>query len=248
MTLPRFLAPPDALLADQVRLVGAEARHAVVVRRLRVGEEVELTDGAGVVVRGPVVQASPDALVVDVAARREVPPGEPRVVLAQALPKGDRATLAVEALTEVGVDEVLPWAAARCVVQWSGARGERARERWVATAREASKQARRARLPVVGDLTTTAALVARAGGGATVLVLHEEARLPLSAAPLPADGEVLLVVGPEGGIAPQERELLVGAGAVEVRLGPSVLRTATAGAVAASLVLSRTGRWDADDA
>ena len=243
MTPPRFLAPPDALARDPVRLVGAEAHHAAVVRRLRPGEDVEVTDGAGQVVRGVVREARPDALVVDVRARRQVPPPQPRVVVAQALPKGERATLAVAALTEVGVDEVVPWAAARCVPRWTGPRGERSRERWAAVAREAGKQARRDRTAEVAALATKAELARRAAAAAACLVLEGAAELPLADVQVPATGEVLLVVGPEGGITDDELATLAAAGGRAVRLGPTVLRTSTAGAVAAALVLSRTARW-----
>jgi 16S rRNA (uracil1498-N3)-methyltransferase len=162
--------------------------------------------------------------------------------VAQGIAKGDRGELAVELATEVGVDEVLPWAAARCVVKWEGARGERALARWRSTAREAGKQSRRARHPAVGDPVGLDALVARASS-ATTLVLHEEADVPLASVALPADGEVLLVVGPEGGITGQELAALTAAGATAVRLGASVLRTSTAGAAAAAVVSARTARW-----
>ena len=176
-----------------------------------------------------------------VVERLVEPPPSPWLVVAQGIAKGDRGELAVELATEVGVDEVLPWAAARCIVKWEGARGERALARWRSTAREAGKQSRRARHPVVGDPVGLDALVARAAG-ATTLVLHEQASTPLASVALPADGEVLLVVGPEGGITGPELAALSAAGASAVRLGASVLRTSTAGP-AALAVLHARGRW-----
>lgn len=240
MTLPLFLL--DDLAGDRLVLAGPEGRHAATVRRLRAGELLELADGRGAVVRAVVRGVVAGALEVQVLERRTVAEQQPRLVLAQALAKGDRGELAVELATEVGVDEVLPWAASRCVVRWEGARGAKALERWRSTAREAGKQARRARHPRVAELHTTGALLQRAAL-ATTLVLHEQADAPLATAPLPDSGEVLLVVGPEGGLTQAEVTALTGVGATAVRLGPSVLRTSTAGAAAAAVVSARTARW-----
>jgi 16S rRNA (uracil1498-N3)-methyltransferase len=164
------------------------------------------------------------------------------VVLVQALAKGDRGELAVELATEVGVDEVVPWSAARCVVKWEGERGAKALARWRSTAREATKQSRRSWLPVVHEPHSTAQVVERARTG-TLLVLHESAEQPLADIDLPASGDVLLVVGPEGGLTEEELEALATAGVVPVRLGRSVLRTSTAGAAGISVVSALTSRW-----
>lgn len=240
-----FLADAAALRAsDVVVLDGDEGRHAAVVRRITPGETVELTDGAGQLARCVVVAASKQGLTCEVRERVDVPEPRPRVVVAQAVPKGDRGETAVETLTEVGVDEILPWSAQRCMVRWTGERGDKALRRWRSTAREAGKQARRAWLPVVGDAVSTAALAGRARAAALAVVLHEEATEPLGALVLPDDGDILLVVGPEGGVAPDELDQLTAAGAVAARLGPTVLRTSTAGTVAAGVVLARTARWD----
>ncbi|GAB2752196.1 16S rRNA (uracil(1498)-N(3))-methyltransferase [Streptomyces bullii] len=225
-------------------LDGPEGRHAVSVKRLRPGEDVILTDGAGhwadCVVLGT---EGKDRLVVQLDSVSEEPPEEPRITVVQALPKGDRGELAVETMTEVGVDAIVPWAAARCITQWKGDRGLRSLAKWRATAREAGKQSRRVRFPEVADAATTkqvAALLARADFAA---VLHESGEEPLATAELPAEGEIVLVVGPEGGVAPEELELFAGAGAKAYVLGPTVLRTSTAGTAAAALLLGRTGRW-----
>jgi 16S rRNA (uracil1498-N3)-methyltransferase len=240
VTLPRFLA--DSVTGGRVVLLGAEARHAAVVRRISPGEWVELTDGDGGVVAGTVTVATPDRLEVAVARRWAEPAPQPRLLVAQALAKGDRAEAAVAVLTEVGVDEVLPWAASRCVVQWRGERGAKALSRWRVTAREAAKQSRRAWLPAVAEPVGTQALAALARTAALAVVLHEEAVEPLAALRWPESGDVLLVVGPEGGITAEETEALGRAGARVCRLGDTVLRTSTAGAVAAAVVLAAT-RW-----
>ena len=239
MSNPVFLA--DDLRPDRVALVGAEGRHAAVVRRLRVGEAVDLVDGRGTRATCVIAAVTKDGLVCDVQQRTTEPPPALRIVLVQALAKGDRGELAVELATEVGVDVVVPWSASRCVVKWEGARGEKALERWRATAREAGKQSRRAHHPEVSPLASTAEVVALLGGAALGLVLHESADAALTGIALPTSGDVVLVVGPEGGVS--EGELASFAAATVVRLGPSVLRTSTAGAVAAAVVSARSARW-----
>jgi 16S rRNA (uracil1498-N3)-methyltransferase len=148
-------------------------------------------------------------------------------------------------MTEVGVDVIVPWAAARSVARWRQERGAKARDRWMATAREAAKQARRPWVPeVAGDPDESTATVARrVEAAAAAFVLHEEAATGLSAVDLPASGDIVLVVGPEGGIAPAELATFVAAKATEVRLGPHVLRTSTAGVAALAVLSARLRRW-----
>ena len=240
MTAALFLH--DDLSGDTVLLAGREGRHAATVRRVKVGESVDLADGFGVRASCRVLSLGQDVVTLAVLSRVVEPEPSPRLVLVQAIAKGDRGELAVELATEVGIDEVVPWAAERCVVRWEGARGEKSLARWRSTAREAGKQSRRARHPVLTTWLETPALLERVAG-ATCLVLHEAATEPLATTPLPADGEVLLVVGPEGGITDRELRQLQAAGGRPVRLGSSVLRTSTAGAAAASVVSARTSRW-----
>lgn len=243
MTRPVFLAPPDSLSAGVIVLDGAEGRHAAVVRRIAVGEEIDLTDGAGTSVTCVVTEVGKASLTATVTDRRIVPPQNPRIVVAQAVPKGDRGETAVETLTEVGVDVILPWSADRSMVRWKGERRDKQLARWRSTAREAAKQSRRAWLPEVTDPVDTGALVERSAIAALTIVLHEEAPTPVTAIEVPPEGDVVLVVGPEGGISPEETTALAAAGAVLAHLGPTVLRTSTAGTVAAGVVLSRTARW-----
>lgn len=238
---PLFLA--DDVAGDRVVLQGPEGRHAATVRRLRAGEQVDVADGRGTRALCTVVEVGRDVVELAVVERVVEPEAPLRLVLVQALAKGDRGELAVELATEVGVDAVLPWAAERCVVRWDGERGAKALRRWRSTAREAAKQARRARLPEVGPLVGTAELVERVRRASSALVLHEAATTPLATVPLPDEGDVLLVVGPEGGLTEGEVATLEAAGARVVRLGSSVLRTSTAGAAAAAVVSARTARW-----
>ncbi len=243
MTLPVFLIDPDRLRSDgPVVLDGPEGRHAALVRRVGVGEQVEVADGLGVVARCQVVEARRDALTLQVLRREREPAPTPRIVVAQALPKGERGERAVEAMTEVGVDEIVPWSAARCVTQWRGERAAKGLARWRSTAREAAKQSRRRWLPTVAELADTAEVAARVHAAALAVVLHERADEPLPGS-VPAGGEVVLVVGPEGGLAEDELATFAAAGARTCRLGPTVLRTSTAGVVGAAVLLSRSGRW-----
>ena len=242
-TAPAFLAPRASIEdGDRVRLDGPEGRHAAKVRRLAPGEALDLVDGAGLRVRCVVESVTAEGLVAHVRSREVEPAPEPWLVVVQALAKGDRGERAVEVLTEAGVDEIVPWSAARSVTQWRADRGEKALERWRSVARESGKQSRRARFPVVAPLATTRMAAARLQAAAGAFVLDESATEHLGAVTLPADGEIVLVVGPEGGFAPDELGTFADAGAAAVGLGPSVLRTSTAGVVALAVVLSRT-RW-----
>jgi 16S rRNA (uracil1498-N3)-methyltransferase len=258
VTAPLYLMPAgrldDVVPGSTVELDGGEARHAVAVRRTRVGEHLDLADGAGL--RAACVVTEVEAggrratLVAQVVTVTPVTVRHPRLVLVQALAKGGRDELAVETATELGVDAVVPWQAERSVVVWAAERGVRARQRWQATAVAAAKQSRRAVLPVIEAASDTAALVTRVAavvtGGGAVLVLHEQAAAVLGRTVLPADGavaEVAVVVGPEGGITDAEVGALVAAGAVAVRLGPEVLRSSSAGPAALAVLSSRLGRW-----
>lgn len=226
---------------DQVVLTGPEAHHAAAVRRVRPGEEVTVGDGSGVWLTGTVVSTAPREVVVEVTARREVAAPRPRLVLVQALAKGDRDELAIQAATELGADEIVPWQAARSVSRWDAAKAVKGVARWSTIVREAAKQAHRPWLPRVTAPVTTAQLAARAAAS-LVLVLEPTASAPLSAID-PDDREIILVVGPEGGIAPDELDALEAAGARPVRLGDTVLRTSTAGPAALALLNARLGRW-----
>ena len=231
----------DAAVGDIVELVGGEAKHAAVVRRVRVGESVTLGDGHGLWLEGEVRDASPSRVEVLITARSAADAPAVRLVLAQALAKGDRDELAVQAACELGVDEVVPWQAARSVSRWEGAKATKGRERWATIVREAAKQAHRRWVPAVAEPASTAQLIARSEG-TRMLVLDPAATTPLSH--LAADDrDLVLVVGPEGGISPEELEKFDTAGAERVRLGETVLRTSTAGPAAIAVLSVALGRW-----
>jgi 16S rRNA (uracil1498-N3)-methyltransferase len=230
-----------ATVGATVELNGAEARHAVTVSRVRVGEPLTVGNGAGLVVRGVVTTADAASLTIEVASVTESARSTPQLWLAQALAKGDRDELAIQAATELGVDRVIPWAAARSVTRWDGEKVAKGISRWEAIVREATKQSIRAWLPSVAALSTTKELAALA---ATTNVIVLEPSSDVALASIQTDTRnVLIVVGPEGGVAPNELELLESAGATVAKLGATVLRTSTAGPAAIAVLNSHLGRW-----
>jgi 16S rRNA (uracil1498-N3)-methyltransferase len=227
---------------DELLVDGAEGRHAVEVLRLVPGERVRVGDGRGAVAEGDVLAADTEGLRVAVRARFEVPAPDPEFVLVQALPKGDRGPLAVDLATELGVDRIVPWTAARCVTRWRDDRVEKGLAKWRSAARAASKQSRRPRVPEVTGPMTTREVCGLLGDADLAVVLHEQARRPLAELQVPRSGSVAVVVGPEGGLTDGEVVAFRAAGAQAVRLGAEVLRTSTAGA-AALAALSVRSRW-----
>lgn len=238
-----FVGDPALLGRAEFTLSGAEGRHASTVRRITPGERVDVTDGAGLLAECVVVAVRPGELDLAVTERRHEPEPSCRVVVVQALIKGDGGELAVQLMTEVGVDVIVPWAATRCVPTWRPDRQDKSLARWRGWAREAAKQSRRSRFPEVTVLAQQTQVLDRVRGAALACVLEPGAPDALAAVTLPVAGDVVLVVGPEGGITPVELAELTGAGAMPAGLGPHVLRGSTAGVVAAALVLSRCGRW-----
>jgi 16S rRNA (uracil1498-N3)-methyltransferase len=240
---------PPLFLLDELpgsgtfALTGEEGRHAAKVRRIGVGEQVTVSDGRGQVADCEVSAVLPSGLQLTVLARRSVAVPSPRLVVVQALPKGERAELAVETMTELGVDEIVPWAAARSVVQWQGDRGAKAHARWQRVAREAAKQSRRPWVPTVAPLASTASVAALLAAAAAGLVLHEAASAAFAELAMPSVGDVVVVVGPEGGISAEELSAFATVGALSVRLGEPVLRTSTAGPAALAALSLCLGRW-----
>ncbi|GAA2022596.1 16S rRNA (uracil(1498)-N(3))-methyltransferase [Agromyces tropicus] len=231
----------DVRPGARVEVTGDEARHAVAVSRLRVGERVSIGDGRGRVVEGAVTAAEPRRLEVEVDDVRDEPEPAQRLTLVQALAKGDRDELAVQAATELGVDRIVPWSATRSVSRWEGPKAEKGRVRWATIVREAVKQSLRSRIPAVEPVAATRELPVRLAGE-RMLLLVPGAATPLAG--IRPDGrDLALVVGPEGGMDPAEIERLVEAGAEPVRLGESVLRTSTAGPAAIAVLSVALGRW-----
>ena len=243
MSLPVFLsdAVTDVAAGASVVLDGDEGRHAATVMRIRVGEQVVLTDGAGTSATCSVTDAGKSTLTLHTDSVGYAERLTPRVTVVQAIPKGDRGELAVEMLTEIDVDRIVPWAASRSVAVWRGERAVKSVAKWRAVARTAAKQARRSWLPEVTDVASTDDVVALVDEADLALVLHEAAQIPLAALSLDGVASIVVVVGPEGGLSDDELSAL--SRARVVRLGSSVLRTSTAGVAAVAALLSRTARW-----
>ena len=234
----------DAVAGSILTLDGDEGFHAVSVQRMKIGNSLMLADGEGKLAHCEVEEVEGKSLLrAKVLALTITPPPQPRVVVVQALPKGDRGELAVELLTEVGVDVIVPWAAQRCIVKWEGEKAEKGVKKWRTAAREASKQSRRANVPQVTNLAQTSDVARLISETSHAFVLHETGPVKLSSASIPLQGDVLLVVGPEGGLTDDELQQFTEQSGKIVRLGPTILRTSTAGTVAAGIVMSRTNRW-----
>ncbi len=242
MALHFIVDSPEELAGESVALTGPEAHHAAAVRRVRVGETVTLGDGLGAWVTGVVTSVAPKRVEIALAQRQQLDEQTPRIVLVQALAKGDRDERAVEAATELGVSAIVPWQASRSVSRWDAVKVAKGVARWQSIAREASKQAHRAWVPQVSEPVTTAQLAAKASD-VSIVVLEPSAERALTALELPADRDVWLVVGPEGGITSEELENLEKAGATLARMGTTVLRTSTAGPAALAALSVVLGRW-----
>ncbi|MGH3677339.1 MAG: 16S rRNA (uracil(1498)-N(3))-methyltransferase [Mycobacterium sp.] len=235
-------------VGDLAVVDGDEGFHAANVRRIRAGDHLDLGDGAGAVAHCVIENVGKGRLSARVLSRRTVEPGVPPVTVVQALPKSERPELAVELATEAGADAFIVWQAARCVARWDGGRAEKGLRRWNSVARAAARQSRRPHIPAVTRVVSTAELVTdvrdAVASGATVLVLHESATERLTKLALAQSDSLILIVGPEGGIADDELAALSEAGAMPVRLGPTVLRTSTAAAVALGALGVLTSRWE----
>jgi 16S rRNA (uracil1498-N3)-methyltransferase len=246
VTAPLFFVSAEQLAGatagSELILAGSEGRHGATVKRIGLGEQVLLTDGVGHRADAVVASVGVGTLGLHLSAITLEREPDSRFVLIQALAKGDRDEQAIEAATELGVDEVVPWQAARSIVIWRGERALRSLRKWQSVVLAATKQSRRTRIPMVGDLADQGAVLTRIKEARLALVLHEEAGQPLAGLALPPAGDVLVIVGPEGGVAPDELSAFVAAGAVPVRLGHGVLRSSSAGP-AALAVMCAAGRW-----
>lgn len=240
MSLPVFLHPGP--FEGRVLLSGPEGRHAVSVKRIQAGERILLIDGRGHFAQVLVTATKgKDELEGEVEERGVDKQPRPTVTVVQALPKAERSELAVDLATQAGADAIVPWQAERCVARWVGPKAAKGVAKWEAAATAAAKQSRRARIPQISEPVSTSQLVELLAGK-TALVLHEDSAVPLREVDLDVE-ELVLIVGPEGGIGPEELTRLSDAGARAVKLGPEVLRTASAAMVALSAIGVLTGRW-----
>ena len=217
-------------ISDTVQLLGAEAHHAAVVRRIGVGETVTITNGYGLGVIGPVVKIEREKVTVEVLDVEHSERLEPQITVVQALPKNDRAELAVDLMTEAGVTTIVPWEAIRSIGSWRGERGEKGQVKWENAAREAAKQARRYWVPTIEPLATTLHVAKLLSEATLGVICHEKATERIALCPVPEQGHIVVVIGPEGGLTGGEVATFEATGAGTYLLGPTVLRTSTAGA------------------
>ena len=246
MSPPVFLLDPDraaeACVGSEVVLDGPEGRHAVAVQRVRAGEMIQCVDGCGRRITGSVTTVHPsDSATITVTAVTDEPEPMPQITAVQAIAKGDRGERAVQMLTEAGIDAIVPWQAEKS--DGDETKATKNRGKWAATAREATKQARRSRVPRVDPVTTSGGVAELIAASGVALVLDEQASVQLTSIAAEAARDIMLVIGPEGGLSDNERGQFTDAGAHLVQLGPSVLRTSTAGIAALSVLSAQIGRW-----
>lgn len=276
MTLPvffgehRVLAQSDPSFSqlqegDSFTWSGSEVHHALSVQRHSVASQIELIDGNGKRIRADITsihdqsksQASAQMKAISVEMQLLY---QPSIILVQALAKGRRDEQAVESAIEIGIDEIIPWAASRCQVQWKGAKAVKGKAKWDNLADAATKQSRRSYRPLVHDLMDTQqlsiAIEECVRSGDQVFVLYEEATVPfssivmnMSTAPSNPDDDkgaqrkIWMVVGPEGGISDDEIRTFTAVGANPVRLGREIMRSSTAGPAAIAVLVNALGRW-----
>jgi 16S rRNA (uracil1498-N3)-methyltransferase len=232
---------------ESFRLTGTEAKHASVVRRMRSGEAIQVTNGKGLRLRGTVSDSKPDAVEVLVSEVVQEPAPNPELTMVQALAKGDRDELAIQAATELGIDRVIPWQAERCISRWEGAKIAKSVERWQQICLEAAKQALRVWVPQVSELVSSKQLAKLCESFDLVLVLDPTAKQGIAGLQLEGLSKLAIVVGPEGGITDAELNLLEENGAVRVHLGSGILRTSTAGMAAIAVLQANLGRWSTSE-
>jgi 16S rRNA (uracil1498-N3)-methyltransferase len=228
--------------SNLIEVSGDEAHHAIKVLRINVSEEILISDGAGNWVRASVENIEKKTFTAKVLERGFQPEKSPRLIVVQGLPKSDRVKDAIEILVESGVDQIIPWQADRSISKWQ----KDSLDKWQSAAVAATKQSRRYRKPEIIDGLSLSQLLEIESENSAVLVMHESATTKLSevvTSKFAGMSEIIIVIGPEGGISESELTVLEGAGAHIVGLGPEVFRSAHAGGAALSAVSALIGRW-----
>ena len=234
-----FVSEGTNFSANQIEVDGDEAHHGVNVLRLKKSEEVKISDGAGNWATGKVIELSKKRFTVEISTRGFDPAPKQRVIAVQEILKNDANKEAIDFLTQVGIDEIIPWQSQHSI----GKIDSKSLSKWQSAARESSRQSRRTRIPLIANILSTGNLISKIKDCENVFVLHEAAENRLSQIEINEEVDVFLIVGPEGGLSEFEVNSFIAAGAKAVRLGESVLRAANAGAAATSVVMSRTGKW-----
>jgi 16S rRNA (uracil1498-N3)-methyltransferase len=242
---PLFISPipTDTKPGSKIKIAGAEAKHAMSVRRLQLGEAISVSDGQGNKARGKVTQLSKDFLELAVESLETLERPTPQLVLVQALAKGDRDEMAVQACTELGIQTVIPWQSERSVSIWKPEKQDKHRLRWQTIATEAAKQSLRPFIPEVAQVLGTRELAEHLKQYDLTLVLDPTANASLTSVQVAGHQSIAVVVGPEGGISPEELDLFRSAGLSLVALGSGILRTSTAGVAVVSYLQATLGNW-----
>ena len=221
-------------------LTGDEAHHAVAVMRLAIGEEIKIADGSGNWVSGAITEVGKKSLKIDISRRGSENSRKPELIVVQAVTKSDRTKEMLELLTVGGANQIIPWQAERCISKWQSDSASK----WLLLIKEAAKQARRVKLPVLSNEVSTNQLVKLFKESDKVVILPEVASRGISQINLSKDADrIILIIGPEGGISDSEISQLESAGAVSARMGELVLRSAHAGFAALSAIQTSIGRW-----
>lgn len=217
-----------------------EAHHAIKVLRLNLGEVIKISDGVKKWVSGPIIEISKKELKISVSEKGEFEEKKPELVLVQAVTKSDRNKEMLELVIESGVDRIIPWQAERSISKWQSDSAQK----WEIGIKEACKQARQIRLPKLMPMLTTAGVVQLLTKDAQAIVFHESASEKFAQMQLNQSlTSIYLIIGPEGGISPNELSVFENSGGKVVRLGETVLRSAHAGFAAISAVQTKLGRW-----
>ena len=213
-----------------------DATHAVRVLRMKAGDTFMLSDGNGSWSQVKAFAVKKKSLEVEVVASGFQENLPTTITVVQALPKSDRAKEAIELLTEAGVDRIVPWQSSRSI--------GKASDKFSVTAREASKQSRRLRIPEVTDNATTEQICEAIKLSDLAVVFHESSTTKLSDAISSHNvAHLLIIIGPEGGITPTELDLFTEAGAKVALMGRPILRSAHAGIAAVAAISALLKVW-----
>jgi len=247
--LSLYLIDPETPLAaaESLKISGEEAHHIGAVSRHKSGDEIWISNGQGKRARAVITHLNTGAkngirdLTVEILEVEYFPPRKIKLRVLQALTKSDRAHECIELLVEAGVDEIIPWQAMRSIGKWQeGATGQK----WQEWTRQAVKQSRRSWIPQVGELVKDLSFL-KSSDDSVLLLFDESGSQRLTPQTLTESSlkEITLIIGPEGGISEEEKQFFQQRGALAVRLGDPVLRSAHAGAIALASLQSALGIW-----
>jgi 16S rRNA (uracil1498-N3)-methyltransferase len=215
-----------------------DAFHAIKVLRIAAGEIFNLSDGKGAWSRVNVLNVNKKSMSVKVLETGFEEALPQQFTIVQAIPKGDRIKESIEMSTEGGADRIVMWKATRSI-----GRADEKIDKLQNTAREASKQSRRFRIPEVAGVASTDSVVDEIAKADLALVFHESAVQTISQIVTPGATKVAIIIGPEGGLTAEELETFAAAGAKVVLMGRPILRSAHAGLAALAAVNTALSVW-----